>query len=298
MNVYILHHDLEPTERKINQLFEEKGVNSELVDIRGADVRKFHQGDLVLNRVYASVANRDYESIKRTLEILSTLEEKGVNCLNSHRTSVFDYNKFKSYELMNKNGIYTPRTLLVEGTKSLESVCDIAEKEFTFPMIVKRNTGGRGKDISKVESYEDLIIDLKEKFNPKNRGNYDGEFIIQEFISSSREHDCRVGIIDGEFAFSYARSLIPLRDGENPWLASTSNGSKECFYLAQEEEVKLALKASELIGARFNELDVTFTIKGPCIIENNPTPNYFVEGLEDLKRMERFVDNLIKKFGK
>ena len=296
MKIGILHHDLEPTEERIKYFFLERNVEAFLKDVRKSSIYDFKDSDIVLNRVYASVANRDYSSIKKTLNLLSELELKNIYCLNSAKTSLYDYNKFESYKIMRYNKVLTPKTILINSAFSLKRVIEESSDELGYPLILKRNSGGRGKDISKINSKLEFKDALLKKFSLAKSENYFGGFIAQEFIKSLRIHDCRIGIVNGKFAFSYKRSLVSL-NGETPWLASTSNGSVERKYQASDLEIKEALNATNSIGAKFNELDVLFSDKGHYIIENNPTPNYFVSDLEDQKRMKKFVDIVLNEFG-
>ena len=123
---------------------------------------------------------------------------------------------------------------------------------------------------------------------------YGAGFILQKFIKSVKDHDCRIGVVEGTFTFSYARSYIA-RDSEEKWIASTSGGSQEFHYDSSEAEIEIAIKASSAIGASFSESDVVMTTNGPCIIEVNPTPGYFVDSLDDLERMEIVVDTIISE---
>jgi len=293
MKVAILHHDLEHAEKKIYELFKEGDHEAFLIDIRNAKVGDFDNVDLVLNRVYASVANRDCLSIQKTLELLKELEDRGIFCLNSYKTSLFDYNKYASFLSMQEKGIPTPKTIFIgQDSMNLDTVCKKLMDELSFPMIVKRNIGGRGKDISRVGDSDELLRDLENKFDNALKENYFGGFVAQEFIKSNRDHDCRLGVIDGKVAFSYSRSLIAYGT-KDPWLASTTNGSVEGIYEAESGEKEIGLLASDSIGSRFNELDIMFSEEGPIIIENNPTPNYF-DCAEDLERIEAFVSKVEK----
>lgn len=294
MRVAILHHDLEFAEKKIAEVFKEKGHDSYLIDVRSAKPSDFENTDLVLNRVYASVANRDYQSIKKTLELLKELEEKGIECLNSYRTSVFDYDKYLSSVAMTEAGIQNPQTILIDENKDTKETAEYLVKELGFPIIIKRNIGGRGKDVSRVSTAEEIVINLEDKFMTSKEEGYLGGFIAQEFAKTNRDHDCRLGVINGDVVFSYSRSLIA-SNSEDKWLASTSNGSTEGIYEAEDIEKKMGIKASNSIGAQFNELDIMFTDEGPTIIENNPTPNYFDE-IDDHKRIEQFVYVILNKF--
>lgn len=294
MKVGILHHDLEWAETKIAEILAAKGVDVNMYDVRDASVEDIFENDLILNRVYASVSNRDYPSILKTLNLLKSAEKKGVPCLNSCETSRFDYDKYASFLLMSKAGIPTPKTILIKTDEKLRDVVKILEKELKFPMIIKRNIGGRGKDVSRVENYDEALADLVGKFNGSNKEGYFGGFVAQELVRSSRDYDCRLGVIGGNVEFSYNRTLLSV-SSEDKWLASTTNGSIEGIYEAEEIESEMGVRASRLIGADFNELDIMFTLDGPVVIENNPTPNYF-NTADDRKRIEQFVEVLLDKF--
>lgn len=292
MKIAILHHDLEFSEKRIAKIIKEKGHEYILIDIRNAKLDDFKDSDLVLNRVYASVANRDYPSIKKTLEFLIELEKNNIKCLNSYKTSMFDYDKYLSYIEMTKAGIRNPKTILIDEKKDLKETAKYLVEELGLPIIIKRNIGGRGKDISRASSIEEIIKDLEEKFKNSKEEKYFGGFIAQEFIKTVKDSDCRVGVINNKTLFSYGRSLIP-SNSEDSWLASISSGSKKVDYEAEEEEKEMSEKTTKLIEAQFNELDVMFTKDGPVIIENNPTPN-FSDSENGRRRIDFFVNEILK----
>ena len=98
MKIAILHHDLEDSEKKMQELLVEGGILVKMLDVREASIEDFYDVSFVLNRVYASVANRDYSSISKTLALLKALEEKNIKCLNSYLTTFYDYSKYDSYK--------------------------------------------------------------------------------------------------------------------------------------------------------------------------------------------------------
>jgi glutathione synthase/RimK-type ligase-like ATP-grasp enzyme len=196
---------------------------------------------------------------------------------------------------MVKSGVSTPKTLFIGSPHDLGDFCENAAKELGFPIVIKRDTGGRGKDIFRAHSIQELSTDLEEKFALAKTEGYLGGFVAQNFIRSTREHDCRIGVVNGLFAFSYKRSLTPYKS-DDCWFASTTYGSVASLYEATEEEITESLKSSEAIGAQFNELDIVTTEDGPCVIENNPTPSYYVSDRDDRERMLAFVDILCNSF--
>lgn len=290
MKIGILHHDLEPSELKIKEYFEEEGFEVFLFDIRHSEIRDFSEIDVVLNRVYASVANRDYSSIQKTLELLKELEKDKL-CINSFKTSFYDYNKYEAYKVMKKNNLPTPETILFTNKDDIQISTEKAIKNLGLPLISKRNSGGRGKDITKINTREELIKDLEEKRILAEKEGYAGDFIIQKFIETNRDHDCRLSIINNNFGFSYGRTLVKHKSNSR-WLASASKGSVKIDYQAGEEEIKMSLKTSQLLDAHFNTLDIMYTKNGPIIIENNPTPNYFVNEEENIVRIKTVVNTI------
>lgn len=290
LKVGILHHDLEHAEEEIARVLKLKGIKVEMYDVRHTSVDELSKNNLVLNRVYASVANRDYQSIEKTLQLLKELEDRGVNCTNSYRTSLFDYSKYEAFVTMKKRGLPTPETILLKTIDNLENALESAIKTLKLPIIIKRNIGGRGKDVHRAKNHKEALHTLKEKFENAVKEGYFGGFILQEFIKSTRDHDCRLGVVNGNVEFSYSRSLIS-SNSKDKWLASTSNGSVEGPYKAGDEEKRIGIETSKLIGSDFNELDIVFTNKGPVVIESNPTPNYF-DCDDDNRRIEAFVNKI------
>lgn len=287
MKIAILHENLEFSEKSFKEIFE-KDYNSEvklfkISEIKLENILDF-KPDLTLNRVYASVANYNYSIIEKTLNLLKELENKGIISVNSYETSLYDYNKFEQFKIMKQNNVPTPDTILID-----DNIDDFLNK-YRYPIMLKRNTGGRGKDILKIDNENELYEHIKITKDASEKENYHGGYILQEFVKSNRPYDCRIGIVNGKFGFAHARTLISEGD-EDVWLASLSKGSKLMEYSPSEEEIEIAKNATKSIGALFNEVDMTFTNKGPIIIENNPTPNYDKRGYIILKQA---VDVIMK----
>ncbi|MEX0920312.1 MAG: ATP-grasp domain-containing protein [Candidatus Pacearchaeota archaeon] len=293
--VALLHHDMESPELKFKELFEQRGVLIDLVDIRSTSKKELLDYDLIINRVYSSVVSRDSDILKKTLNLLRILEISGKKCINSYRSSRADYSKFELFKELSSKGIPTPKTVFLNSEHRIEKVSKLAEKRLGFPIVVKRDCGGKSYDVDMVKSFDDLVSSLKEKFRVASQEGYNKGFILQEFVSSVREHDCRVGIVGGNFEFSYARSFIP-RGSEEKWIASTSGGSVEFEYSPSEAEVNVAMRAASVLDASFSESDIIMTSKGPFVIEVNISPSYFVDSIDDLHRMEIIVNNLINSY--
>ena len=292
LKVAILHHDIEPTESKFKELFEQKECLVDFIDIRVALEEEFLDYDLVFNRVYTTVAAGDFEILNKTLCLLKNLEEKGINCVNSFKSSLADYSKFELFNLLSSFGIPTPPTIFINSKNSIKKCLKKASKEFGFPLVIKRNCGGKSYQVTRANSFDESVKILEEMFDLAEKQNYHSGFVLQKFVKPLKEHDCRVGAVNGEFIFSYARSYIS-KNSEDKWISSTSNGSYEFPYSATQEEQEIAIKANLATGSFFSESDIILTEDGPFVIEVNPTPGYFVDSIDDIERMEKIVNSFV-----
>ena len=176
MKIAILHHDLEAPEPKFKELFEEQGAFVSFFDIRDVSEKDLLSFDLVFNRVYSSVASRDFKSLSKTLKLIKSLEKKGIRCVNSYTASLADYNKYKLYKKLKLNGINTPPTIFVCSRRDIKKNSEKAIKEFGFPLVVKRNCGGKSYEVTKVYSLKELIDTLDKMFDLAKKQSYKSEY--------------------------------------------------------------------------------------------------------------------------
>ena len=222
-----------------------------------------HKGYKIwMNRIYPSEASQ--EVINKGLNAVSWLSKENCKTINPLTACAADYDKFFAFECMQKYAIPTPRTEKITGERGVNYFAS----EFSFPLIIKRNTGGKGIGVQKIDNLNKLEEVLRDK------DIISGKYLVQEFVKPNKNHDIRIGVIDGKPLISYGRTLVS-RNGDNKfWMGSCNHGSKIIPYEASEEERNLAVLASKAIGANLNEVDIQLTENGPVVIENNPTPGY------------------------
>ncbi len=315
MKIAILHQDLEWAEEEFQRQFKDRGIKADLYDVRDLiddslplptvhsdprrmglickDVQALRDYGLVLNRVYASVANRNWQDNMRALMMLGSLEALGMTCLNSLHTTLSDYSKSYASETMHEAGVLNPRSLLVTDLDEYDKAVIPFVAEVGYPLVVKRDMGGRGKDLARVNDEGELEHVLQHMLSPTYKRSYDAGLVVQQFLHSVRDHDCRIAIVDGEFAFSYKRTLISSGSSDDIWLASVARGSEMTEYTPEADDIEVARKATEAIGAMFNEVDITYTSDGPAIIENNPSPSY---DETEVDRISMATELIVKRF--
>jgi len=265
-------------EKYIADSLREKGFNTELFEVFDPGSPR---GGLIVNRVYASASNGN-GAADRSLELSRSMENKGRRVINPGHSMPFDYDKFRAYESMKEAGVPTPKTRLIEEFESAMEACE----EFGYPVIMKRNTGGRSIGIKLLEDPKAAKIEIKRFLG--NGDCYHGSMLLQEFIRPQRSHDVRIGIIDGKPIISYGRTLISL-NGETPWLACVARGSEMMEYEPDTGEIDVAMMATAALGAEINEVDLCIGPNGPVAIENNLTPSYDNIEIPRVKKIIEYI---------
>ncbi len=207
LNVLLLHHDLEWTEERLIELRPNDRLRITPRDIRQVDMEDIRQDHVLLNRVYASVANRDFASVERALRLCEAAAAAGVRCVNSVVGCRADYDKRFAAARLRDAGVATPETLPVDfGREEVADQIRAAMDRFAGPVVFKRNTGGRALDVFLV-ARSDQVRAAAEHAR-RQRGDYPGEWIIQEYAENVRGFDCRVAIVRGRPVFAYGRTLV------------------------------------------------------------------------------------------
>ena len=265
----------------INQIDEKYSFPQEMENISLHEIQKLIDRGFTIwmNRVYPSESQP--KDIARCLNITSWLGARNHTTINPLTATAADYDKFLAYQLMEKYNVPTPKTKRLNLETTSEQFLD----EFKFPFIVKRNTGGKSIGVIKVNSQETFkkIYQLNAIRN---------DLIIQDFAHPIKPYDLRLGVVGGELLISYGRKLLD-PDGSGLWMGSVGKGSEKIFHDATDEESRIAVLASNSLGANLNVVDIQLTKKGPFVIENNLTPGYSPGGEKWVKVI---VDHFCKKY--
>ena len=291
MKITILHQDLEWSETAICNTLAGYGHQAILADIRETEAADIADSGLVLNRIYASVANRNYRDNLKCLRLLKELESLGITCINSWFTSRVDYSKHLSWQLLASRGIPTPETVFIKTPDDTHLARRFADRH-GFPLVIKRDLGGRALDILLLANPSEMDAALEHFFGESYQMHYDAGFILQTYHRNIRDYDCRIAVIDGQYAYAYKRSLIANSDTEPAWIGSLSRGSESGSYRPDNAGTELAVLSTRAIQSLFNEVDIIFTETGPMVIENNPTPVFFAD--RDREKLESAVRLILK----
>jgi tetrahydromethanopterin:alpha-L-glutamate ligase len=188
-------------------------------------------------------------------DIICHLKELGIPVINSPESIAKAANKHASSFLFQRNGIPTPITLV---TNSMHEAID-ALSSFTRA-VVKPVFGYKGIDVERVEDNDNGRRRLKALLE-KNAFLY-----MQEFIPNPGR-DIRVFVVDNKIVGSIYR-IAPA----GGWINNLSKGGSAKPCILTDEQKRLGLKASKVIGAVYVGVDIIEGDKD-YVIEINGTPS-------------------------
>jgi gamma-F420-2:alpha-L-glutamate ligase len=259
--------------RRFREVAQEEGTELEFYDPNDFDIittkggRKslIHRGrevslpDFVLPRMGSGTTYFG-------LAVIRQLERLKVSVINGAESIERAKDKLHTLQILAADNLPTPKTMLARFPVNV----DLIEKEFACPLIVKTLSGSEGKGVFLCENREHLE-DLLDILNEARDVNVN--FIIQEFVSSSKGKDIRVFVVGG---MPIAAMLRKGKEGK--FKANiAAGGSGEPYELNPEVEW-LSVKASQLLNLDIAGVDILFDGEHFKVCEVNSALGF--EGLE------------------
>ncbi|KAL0485981.1 hypothetical protein AKO1_012284 [Acrasis kona] len=136
--------------------------------------------DAVLPRLGANI---DYFG----MAVVRQLEKLNILVLNSIESIDISKDKLYTLQELGAHSLPFPKTMIARFPIDLDSI----EREFSYPIILKKSSGSQGKGVMLVQNRESLN-DISEMIDTTK------PLIFQEYISVSRGRDLRVFVIGGK----------------------------------------------------------------------------------------------------
>lgn len=199
------------------------------------------------------------------LAVIRQLERLKVPVINSAESIEKAKDKLHTIQILAADNLPTPKTMLARFP-------DIAVivREFECPLIIKTLSGSEGKGVFLCENrghFEDLSGLLNEA------RDVNVNFIVQEFVSSSKGKDIRVFVVGGMPVVAMLR-----KGGEGKFKANIAAGGSGELYELNPEIEWLSVEASRLLSLDIAGVDILFDGEHFKVCEVNSAPGF--EGLE------------------
>lgn len=201
----------------------------------------------------------------KDVKLARLLEREGFRVFNSAEgIEACDDKALTFIKLKNKN-IEMPKTFIAPMTFDKEY------KDYTFvlqvqgslgyPMVIKENKGSFGEQVYLVENYYDAVEKIKSIGHD--------EFIMQEYIESSKGRDVRIHVVGDRVVTAMERR------NENDFRANVTNGGKMKMYTPTKEQEDMAVAVCRELGLDFAGVDIMFGKENePILCEVNSNAHF------------------------
>ena len=202
----------------------------------------------------------------KDIYLAQRLESQGYKLFNSAKAIELCDNKILMYQALAASNIRIPRTFIAPKTfeglnYSKRDFVNKAIKEIGLPLVIKEAYGSFGEQVYLANSLEEAnkIID---QIGYK-------DFLMQEYIASSKGRDIRINVVGDKAIVSM------LRENKNDFRSNISNGGTGTKFEPKHEYIDLALKATKALGLDFAGVDAMFGPNDePIICELNSNPQF------------------------
>lgn len=198
------------------------------------------------------------------VSVVSHLESMGVPTLGRAEAIARAGDKLLTLEVLARNGIDVPRTVLVRGPERLDRTLDLLGGP---PVVLKLLQGSQGIGVILAETRTAIEATLDTLWGLGQ------DILLQEFIAESRGQDLRVLIVGDRVVAAMRRQA---RSGE--WRSNLHRGGSGSRVDLHPRYESAAIGAARAIGLEVAGIDILESARGPKVIEVNASPGF--EGLE------------------
>ena len=201
----------------------------------------------------------------KDIKLAKMLEAEGFLVYNSAKAIEICDDKSLTFIQLKNTDIKMPKTFCAPMTfdkeyKDFTFVLQV-EESLGYPMIIKENKGSFGEQVYMVHNYYEAVDKIK------TIGHCD--FIMQEYIESSKGKDVRIHIVGNHLVTAMKRI------NKEDFRANITNGGMMEKYEPAKEYIEMALKVCRALKLDFAGVDIMFGKEGePILCEVNSNAHF------------------------
>ncbi|MGM9873433.1 MAG: RimK family alpha-L-glutamate ligase [Bacilli bacterium] len=202
----------------------------------------------------------------KDIYLCSCLEKENIPTFNSAYSIFYCDNKIYMYDLMKRNNIKSPKTFYSPKTfeglnRDNHQFAYQVMEQLSYPVVIKEAYGSFGEQVYLIENKSQLDKKISEL-------NYK-DFVIQEYIASSKGRDVRINIVDNKYICAI------YRENKDDFRSNVSRGGTYQNYQPSQEFIDAAIKMSEIFKCDFCGVDIMFdSDNSPIVCEINSSPQF------------------------
>lgn len=184
----------------------------------------------------------------KDVKLARIMEAEGFRLFNSADAIEACDDKSLTYIKLKNTDIKMPKTYMAPMTfdrvySDLTFLLQV-EQTLGYPMIIKENKGSFGAQVYKADDAE-KAVEIVSNLKPS-------DFIMQEYIESSKGRDVRIHVVGDRVVTAMKRT------NENDFRANVTNGGTMSQCETTKEQEEMAIKACQTLGLDFGGVDIMF----------------------------------------
>jgi ribosomal protein S6--L-glutamate ligase len=219
--------------------------------------------------------------------IIKQFQLAGFYVLNGYVGVFRAKSKIRTLQMLDHFNIAVPKTVVSEDASTLEE----AAEAFKFPVIIKSIYGTHGRGVFIAESKRSLKPIIEYLAAKEN-----GPVSVQEYIQEAKGKDLRVFVLGKKVVAAMERVA---KSGE--FRANFHKGGTVGVADLSQEEKKMSIQATKILGLDIAGVDILRTKTGPKIIEVNSNPGLEgitkASGVNVVEKIASFIEHRVNKYG-
>ena len=197
--------------------------------------------------------------------IVRQFEMQGVWTASSSIAITRARDKLRAAQILTKNGIDTPKTLVSRNTADIDDLID----QIGLPVIIKLASGTHGNGVVLAETKKAAKSALQAFYLYNEDGT---NILLQEYIKESAGTDIRAFVVGSQVVASMQRKSL-----DDDFRSNLHKGGEGTIIKLTDEEKKVAIHAAKAMGLHIAGVDLMRSERGPLVLEVNASPGFGIE---------------------
>ena len=198
--------------------------------------------------------------------VVRQLEMQGEYCLSKSLAIVRARDKLRSMQLLAKNGIDVPKTVVSRNTADIDELLDQLND---MPVIIKLASGTHGNGVVLAETKKAARSVMQAFYLSDADGT---NILLQEFVKESAGSDIRAFVVGSKVVASMKSQSL-----DDDFRSNLHKGGTGAPIKLTAEEEKVAVKAAKTMGLSVAGVDLMRSSRGPLVLEVNASPGFGIE---------------------
>lgn len=210
--------------------------------------------------------------------IVRQFEMQGVWTASSSIAIVRSRDKLRSAQILTRNGIDMPKTLVSRNSADIDDLID----QIGLPVIIKLATSTHGNGVVLAETKKAAKSALQAFYLYNEDGT---NILLQEYVEESSGTDIRAFVVGSRVVASMKRQSL-----DDDFRSNLHKGGEGVAIKLTDEEKKLAVSAAKAMGLHIAGVDMMRSARGPLILEVNASPGFGIEKVTGRNVAEKIIE--------